>query len=168
MPLNTAFIGLGSNVGDRENALCRALVLLGERGLRGVNLSSIYLTEPVDAPPSDWFLNMVAQVETDLSAEEALDTCLAIEKEMGRVRSARNAPRPVDLDLLLFGQERRATPALRLPHPRMHTRAFVLVPLVEIAPEARHPLLGLTAAELHQRCSDSSRVIRHADAPTLT
>jgi len=152
------FIGLGSNVGEREGALARARALLRQRGFEEDATSSLYLTEPVGGPPQDWFLNQVLGGRTALSPEELLRACLQVEAEMGRRRSRRNAPRTIDVDVLLHGDEVRDGPELAVPHPRLHERRFVLVPLVQIAPQARHPVLGATAQELLRRCTDRSEV----------
>jgi 2-amino-4-hydroxy-6-hydroxymethyldihydropteridine diphosphokinase len=127
------FIGLGSNVGDREKALARARELLRGRGFEVEAASSLYLTEPVGGPPQDWFLNQVLGGRTVLAPEEMLQACLEVEHALGRRRLVRHGPRTLDLDLLLYGGEVRDTPELALPHPRMHERLFVLVPLAEIA-----------------------------------
>jgi 2-amino-4-hydroxy-6-hydroxymethyldihydropteridine diphosphokinase len=155
------FISLGSNVGDREANILAARRGLEARGFRVTAMSSLYLTEPVDAPPQEWFLNAVAGGETALTPEALLQACLDTERELGRVRDVPRGPRTIDLDLLLYGNEVRDAPGLGLPHPRMHERRFVLVPLAEIAPGARHPILGLTAAEMLRLCPDRSQVMLH-------
>ena len=157
----SVFIAFGANVGDREANIFAARRGLEARGVRVTAMSSLYLTEPVDAPPQDWFLNAVAGGETVLSPEALLQACLDVERALGRVRDVPRGPRTIDLDLLLHGSEVRDAPGLRLPHPRMHERRFVLVPLVEIAPAARHPVLGLTAAEMLRRCPDRAQVVLH-------
>jgi len=155
-----AHIGLGSNLGDREAALQQALEALGRRGFHVARRSSLYWTEPVGGPPQEWYLNAVAVGHTTLAPEDLLQACLDVERELGRVRGVRNGPRTLDADLLLYGNEVRRGEALAMPHPRLHERRFVLVPLCEIDPGARHPLLDLTAAELLARCPDRSRVLR--------
>ena len=155
------FVGLGANVGDREQNLLAARRGLEARGFRVTAMSSLYHTEPVDAPPQEWFLNAVAGGETALTPEALLRACLDTERELGRVRDVPSGPRTIDLDLLLHGNEVRDAPGLVLPHPRMHERRFVLVPLAEIAPGARHPILGLTAAEMLRLCPDRSQVMLH-------
>jgi 2-amino-4-hydroxy-6-hydroxymethyldihydropteridine diphosphokinase len=156
------FLGLGSNVGERERMLDHALTLLAERGFSLKRRSSLFLTEPLGGPPQDWYLNMVAEGASELSPEELLAVCLNVERDLGRTRDVRWGPRTIDIDLLLYGDERRATETLALPHPRLHERQFVLAPLAEIAPRLRHPVLSLTARELRQRCIDKSRVLRYA------
>jgi 2-amino-4-hydroxy-6-hydroxymethyldihydropteridine diphosphokinase len=160
------FLGLGSNLGNREAAIEGALERLAARGFRATLRSSLWLTEPVGGPPQGWFLNAVAGGETSLGPEALLQVCLATELEMGRVRRERNGPRIIDVDILLFGMERRAGPGLVLPHPRLQERRFVLAPLAEIAPGLVHPALGLTALELLSRCPDASAVRRHAPSET--
>jgi len=158
------FLGLGSNLGDREAALEGALERLAVLGFRVTRRSSLWLTEPVGGPPQGWFLNAVAEGETALRPEALLEACLATEREMGRVRAERNGPRTIDVDILFFGDERCASPGLVIPHPRLHERRFVLEPLAEIAPRFVHPALGLTVRELLARCPDASLVRPHAPA----
>jgi 2-amino-4-hydroxy-6-hydroxymethyldihydropteridine diphosphokinase len=114
----------------------------------------------VGGPPQGAFLNAVAAGVTDLSPEDLLAACLETEREMGRVRTVRNGPRTIDVDVLFYGAERRSLPGLVIPHPRLHERRFVLEPLFEIAPALAHPVLGLTVAELRRRCPDRSAVER--------
>ncbi len=153
-----AFVALGANLGEREAQIERALLSLESRGILTGQRSSLYLTEPVGGPPQDWFLNAAAELLTSLSPEALLEACLEVERGMGRVRTVKDGPRTIDVDLLLYGQKRRDTGGLVLPHPRMHLRRFVLVPLCEIAPQAVHPVLGTTASELLARCPDHSEV----------
>ena len=143
----TAYIGLGANLGDRAATLREAVRRLEELGQVSA-VSSLYETEPVGYGEQPPFLNAVATLETPLAPEEILAGLLAIERALGRRRSFRNAPRTIDLDLLLVDDLMRETPELSLPHPRMHERAFVLVPLAEIAPHAVHPLLRSAVSEL--------------------
>jgi len=154
------FIGLGSNIGDRQGHLDRARKALGAAGLKVLEPSSLYRADPVEVVDQEEFINQVVGCNTGLEPEAILEVCLAVERSMGRVRTRDKGPRVIDLDLLLSGDDIRSGGALQVPHPRMHLRRFVLVPLVEISPGAWHPVLHLRAAELLARCSDRSRVER--------
>ena len=146
----TAFIALGSNLGDRRGHLDRALA--GLRDTPGILLrrvSSYHETAPVGGPPGQGpYLNAAAQLETNLEVVQLLHALLDVEQSLGRVRQERFGPRTIDLDLLLYSDLVRNDPELTLPHPRMHERNFVLAPLAEIAPLAVHPVLGKTIQEL--------------------
>ncbi len=143
--MNIAFIGLGSNIEPREDHLLRALELMEEDNkVTIVAKSSIYETVPVGYTEQAQFLNMVVKVETSFKNLELLEFLQQIEKTLGRDRETqvKNGPRTIDLDILLFNNENRDLDVLRIPHPRMHERAFVLVPLKEIAPEEVIPTSG--------------------------
>jgi 2-amino-4-hydroxy-6-hydroxymethyldihydropteridine diphosphokinase len=155
----TAYIALGSNLGDRRGMLDQALQLLREHPqVRATQVSSYHETEPVGGPPGQSpYLNAAAELQTDLPPRDLLRLLLDIESRLGRVRQERFGPRTIDLDLLLYGNATSDDEKLTLPHPRMHERLFVLRPLAEIAPRARHPRLGLTVRELLDRQSPSGR-----------
>ncbi len=134
----TAYIALGGNVGDVRSAFASGLRMLQEHGIAVVRISSIHQTEALvlpGSPPGPDFLNAVAEVQTDLSALELLDILLLIEQKHGRVRDKRWAPRTLDLDILLYGDEVINHPRLTIPHPAMHERLFVLIPLRELVPD---------------------------------
>ena len=158
------FLGLGSNLGDREENLIRGLRLLEGAGFAVAARSSLYETEPVGGPPQGPYLNQVVRGETDLSPEALLAACLAAEAALGRVRRERYGPRTLDVDILLYGDLVQDAPKLEIPHPRLHERLFVLVPLAEVGALAVHPRLGLTVAELKARCPDRSQVALYASA----
>lgn len=149
--LNIAYIGLGSNLGDKKANIKKALELLDtSTGVRVKKVASLYRTAPLGYTGQDWFLNTVAELETGLSPRELLSLLLDIEERLGRVRTIRWGPRTVDLDLLLFGREEIDTPDLIVPHPRMSERAFVMVPLAELKPEITVPGQG-RAGDLAER-----------------
>jgi 2-amino-4-hydroxy-6-hydroxymethyldihydropteridine diphosphokinase len=141
------YLSLGSNLGDRSANLRAAIERLGEAGaIRAV--SGFYETEPVELRDQPWFLNCVVALETSDSPEALLQRALAIEQEMGRVRMKEKGPRSIDIDILLFGDRVVEERGLKIPHPAMQQRRFVLEPLAEIAPKALHPQLRKTAREL--------------------
>jgi 2-amino-4-hydroxy-6-hydroxymethyldihydropteridine diphosphokinase len=143
----TAYLSLGSNLGDREANLRAAVAQLEVAG-RLLALSALYETQPVDVPDQPWFLNCVAAIATDLTPRELLQMALKIESAMGRLRMRDKGARKIDIDIVLFGDRIVDEPGLKIPHPAMNHRRFVLEPLAEIAPEALHPELGKTAREL--------------------
>jgi len=147
-----AFVGLGSNVGDRAATLAAAVEALARApGIRIRSVSAFRETDPVGGPPQGRFLNAAAELETDLSPHALLAVLLDVEQQFGRVRAVRWGPRTLDLDLLLYDDLVLDDTDLRVPHPLMHEREFVLEPLAEIAPQAVHPALRATAAELLAR-----------------
>ncbi len=154
----TVYLSLGSNVGDRAKNLQDAIAALADAGVEVRKTSSIYETEPVDLREQPWFLNCVVEAHTNLPPLELLQALRAIETRMGSKKLVAKGPRLIDMDILLYGDETIDTPELQVPHPRMHLRRFVLAPLAEIAPRARHPVLGLTAAEMLARAADKSQV----------
>ncbi len=161
--MTEAYIGLGSNLGDRDRHLDQALEGLEALGTV-VATSSVYETAPIGGPPQDPFLNMVAVLETELAPRPLLDGMLAIEERSGRVRGERMGPRSLDLDLLLHGEEEIDEPGLRLPHPRLAVRRFVLEPLLEVRPRAKLPdgtkLKSFLAEVQHQEVRRRGRLPR--------
>ena len=145
----TAFVGIGSNLGDREANLRRAIELLSaEDGIDVVGVSEIRETEPVGPVEQGPFLNGAVQVETSLPPRELLDRLLSVESRLGRVRAERWGPRTIDLDLLLYGDESIDEPSLSVPHPRLHERRFVLEPLTDLDPGLQIPGQGSASALL--------------------
>lgn len=147
--MNTAYIALGANIGDKEQYLKDAIELLQKTPeIDVVKQSSFIITEPVGGIVQDEFLNAVIEVQTSFTPEPLLHQLQAIEHQLGRVRTVRWGPRTIDLDIIAYGAQVIEMPHLQVPHPRMTERTFVLAPFNEIAPDWRHPVLGKTVREL--------------------
>lgn len=144
----TVYLGLGSNVGNREEMLQTAIDRLHSRELRIERVSSVYETEPQGRRNQRWFLNLVAEARTDLFPRQLLGRIAKIEQQLGRRRMLANGPRTIDIDILFFGGFVVETPELTIPHPRLAERRFVLAPLVELAPELRDPVTRRTMRDL--------------------
>lgn len=138
--MTRVYLSLGSNAGDRRQMLERALARLEASGqVIVLRQSSLYETEPVGKTDQPWFYNLVAEIQTRLTPHELLDLAQAVERDLGRTRDVRWGPRTVDIDIVLYGGEQVSTPRLAVPHPEMARRRFVLLPLVEIAPDLALP-----------------------------
>lgn len=146
--MKTAYLGLGSNLGNREGNLREAVERLEAAGIRVARRSSLYETEPLEIHDQPWFLNAVVEVETDLFPRQLLACIQNIELDMGRRRVTPKGPRNIDIDILLYGRSVIDTAELQTPHPGIAQRRFVLEPLSEIASELRHPVSGKTAREM--------------------
>lgn len=159
MSAERVFVSLGTNLGDRGAHLARALGALASLpGTRVAALSPIFETDPVGPPPQGPYLNAVVELETSLAPRALLEALLAIERDAGRTRGARDAARTLDLDLLLYGDRVIEEPGLVVPHPRLAERCFVLEPLVALAPALRHPTLGAALSALADRVRDPAAV----------
>jgi 2-amino-4-hydroxy-6-hydroxymethyldihydropteridine diphosphokinase len=148
LSMKTVYLSLGSNVGDREKHLARALERLDSSGVRVLRASALYETEPRDVPDQPWFLNQVVEAETGLFPMQLLQQTQKLERALGRVRTRPKGPRTIDIDILLYGDTILSTPGLEIPHQRMAERRFVLEPLAELAPELHHPRTGATVSEM--------------------
>ena len=163
----TAYVGMGANLGERLTTLCSSAMSLGQHsGLRLIEGSGLYETDPVGYTDQPDFLNAVLKVGTALSARGLLDLLLEVERAHGRVREEKWGPRTLDLDLLLYDGRVIDEEGLHVPHPYLHERAFVLVPLCDLDPDGVHPLLGQTYRRLAQ-CVGSACCIRRVKGPSL-
>ena len=147
--MKTIYLSLGSNIGDRAANLRAAMELLAAPDLRILRASPVYETEPVGCPrPQPWFLNLVVEAATELPPMRLLARTAKIERELGRIRTVRNAPRIIDIDILMYGNSVVHTVRLEIPHPRMAERRFVLAPLADLGPDLRHPVTHRTVREM--------------------
>lgn len=169
MPQEIAFIGIGSNVGDRQDFCDRAVALMNLLPLSQVTgVSSYYETEPVDPEGrqgENWFYNGVVRLETSLTPQCLLEILQETERGLGRDDTHRSGPRPMDFDILLFGQHHIAQEGLTVPHPRLHLRRFVLEPLVELDPTYMHPTLHCSMNDLLEALDDTSCVTKLSFKP---
>ena len=161
MTSESVFVLLGSNLGDRELLVNQASKMMGERCGKIVAKSRLYESEPWGFKSEHWFLNQVVKIETALSPDDLMKELLEIEKELGRDRSVPHegyVSRPMDLDILYFGNEIIDTQMITAPHPRLHERRFTLLPLCDIAPDFVHPTMEKTNLQLLDECQDAGKV----------
>lgn len=160
--MKTVYLGLGSNLGNRQSNLRAAIERLSESGVHVVRVSPTYETEPVGFANQGWFLNLVVEAETALFPVQLLARTSRIERDLGRVRSVPNGPRTVDIDILLYGQAVIHTAKLEVPHPRMGERRFVLAPLADLAPDLRHPVTRRSIRRMLEDAPDQRVRLLHS------
>ena len=146
--MKTIYLALGSNMGDRESNLCAAIQSISAAGIPVLRQSPIYETEPVGYIDQRWFLNMVVEAETELFPLQLLARTAKVERALGRVRTVPNGPRTIDIDILLYANAVIRAARLKVPHPRMNERRFVLAPLADLAPDLRHPVTRKTVRQM--------------------
>jgi 2-amino-4-hydroxy-6-hydroxymethyldihydropteridine diphosphokinase len=159
--MNTAILLIGGNLGDRTGNLQQAVQLIAETAGEVVKISALYQTAPWGAVDQPDYLNQGLELHTTMDALTLLHTLLEIERRIGRIRQEKWGSRVIDIDLIFFNDSILSLPDLKLPHPRMHLRQFVLVPLLEIVPDYVHPLLHKTVKELAAACIDTLPAIRY-------
>jgi 2-amino-4-hydroxy-6-hydroxymethyldihydropteridine diphosphokinase len=162
--LSVVYLGLGSNTGDREALLRSAVEELDKSDLRLLRVSHIYETEPVGLLEQRWFLNLVAEFETDLSPRQVLRRTQHTEHQYGRLRTLPNGPRTLDIDILLYDDAVMKTEVLEIPHPRYRERRFTLEPLAELNPELKDPVTGETVKEMLSKLT--GQIVRRLDLPS--
>lgn len=155
-----AFIGIGSNLGDSHDNIKQALKLINTKNSYVLKTSQIYETSPISNIPQNNYLNCVAQIKTLLTPTQLMQFLLGIEQELKRVRTVKNAPRTIDLDILLFNNCVFDTELVTIPHPRMHERLFVLIPLCELAPDYVHPILNQTIYNLSKQLQKTQQLLK--------
>ena len=156
--MTEAYVGIGSNSGDREENIRKSVDLMGKK-CRILKISSLYETEPLGYSNQGWFLNCAVKVTTSMSPEELLEFLQSIEKNLGRVRAIKNGPRTIDLDILFYGNIIINKNSLIVPHPRLQERLFVLEPLLDISPDFAHPIFNKSINELYA-VADKSKIVR--------
>jgi 2-amino-4-hydroxy-6-hydroxymethyldihydropteridine diphosphokinase len=162
--MKLVYLGLGSNLGDREANLRSAIERLEAPELRVLRVSPTYETEPMDLRDQPWFLNLVVEANTSLFPLQLLSRTGRIERELGRQRTVEKGPRTIDIDILLYGNAVVETPRLQLPHPRMIERRFVLAPLADLSPDLRHPTAHKTIRELLRGAEGFARQINSSSS----
>jgi 2-amino-4-hydroxy-6-hydroxymethyldihydropteridine diphosphokinase len=160
--MKTAYIGIGSNLGNPEKNCLEAVDRIGRiPSCKVTKVSSLYSTEPVGVDEQEWYVNCVVEILTGISAKILMERLLAIEKNMGRIREGgRWQARVIDLDILLFGRELIHEDTLTVPHPLMHRRRFVMVPMMDLAPDLDHPSLGKSMSMLLQEISEDGQDVK--------
>ncbi len=161
--MNTAILLIGGNLGDRTGNLQKAVQLIAQTAGEVVQTSALYQTAPWGAVDQPDYLNQGVEIRTSLDALTLLHTLLEIERKIGRIRQEKWGARVIDIDLIFFNDSIHSLPELKVPHPRMHLRQFVLVPLMEIIPDYMHPVLHKTVRELAASCPDTLPANRYQD-----
>ena len=160
----TVYLSLGSNVGDRQANLDQAISQLSSFGTV-IRRSALYETEPMEVTDQPWYLNCAVELETELMPKQFIAAVLDVERSMGRKRTKKKGPRTIDIDVILFGKSIVEMKGLTVPHPAMHLRRFVLDPMVEIAPEVRHPVFKRSIRELRDALPPGSGQVKKVSAP---